>query len=254
VLGVYDGSGQPIAQSAIGNRFLWQGKEYSWKTGLYYNRARWYDPVTGRFISKDPAGITFGLNEYTYCGNNPVNFRDSSGLCEDDGYWSNFGNILARDWAWNASDGARGLLMSPWNLLKGMYGGVQGIGSYGGYLWEDPSGTWDATVNSVRNMPTTVPLALNQWATDPYAVGSTTGEIGLGWGVGKIYSEGLEFTFGKNLRIAPLGNRTGNPLGEPLHYHRRGVAPSGETIPGQGIGRHRPWETKSTDKSFWDRF
>ena len=33
-----------------------------------------------------------------------------------------------------------------------------------------------------------------------------------------------------------------------IHYHRRGTAP------GQGIGRHRPWQKKATDKSFWDRF
>lgn len=57
------------------------------------------------------------------------------------------------------------------------------------------------------------------------------------------------------MRFAPFGNRTGNSLGRLPHYHRRTVDPvSGETIPGQGIGRHRPWETKSTDKSFWDRW
>ena len=28
-------------------RILWQGWEYSWKTGLYYFRARWYDPIVG---------------------------------------------------------------------------------------------------------------------------------------------------------------------------------------------------------------
>jgi hypothetical protein len=43
VLGVYDGSGRPVAdrKSAIGNRFPWQGREYSWATGFYYFRARW---------------------------------------------------------------------------------------------------------------------------------------------------------------------------------------------------------------------
>jgi hypothetical protein len=41
---------------------------------------RWYDPVTGRFISKDPIGISGGLNEYVFCGNNPVNFVDPFGL------------------------------------------------------------------------------------------------------------------------------------------------------------------------------
>lgn len=41
---------------------------------------RWYDPVTGRWLSKDPAGISFGLNQYEACANNPVNFTDPFGL------------------------------------------------------------------------------------------------------------------------------------------------------------------------------
>ena len=83
VLGVYDGQGTPLTQSAIGNRFLWQGREYSWATGLYYFRARWYDPVTGRWLSNDPIGISGGLNQYVFCGNNPVNFRDPLGRCRE---------------------------------------------------------------------------------------------------------------------------------------------------------------------------
>jgi RHS repeat-associated protein len=83
VLGVYNGNGVPLAESAVGNRLLWQGREYSWKTGLYYFRARWYAPVTGRWLSNDPIGISGGLNQYVFCGNNPVNFRDPWGLCED---------------------------------------------------------------------------------------------------------------------------------------------------------------------------
>ena len=66
---------------------------------------------------------------------------------------------------------------------------------------------------------------------------------------------GIEFTFSRNLRIAPFGNRTGHALGELPHYHRRVIdAVTGQTKPGQGIKRHRPWETKSPDGSFWDRF
>ena len=80
VLGVYDSSNQQITESSIGNRYLWQGREYSWKTGLYYFRARWYDPVTGRWLSNDPIGISGGLNQYVFCRNNPVNVRDPSGL------------------------------------------------------------------------------------------------------------------------------------------------------------------------------
>lgn len=69
------------------------------------------------------------------------------------------------------------------------------------------------------------------------------------------YKSGIELTFGRNFRLAPFGNRTGHELGELPHYHRRGIdSLTGETIPGQGIGRHRPWEIKSTDDSFLDRF
>jgi len=72
---------------------------------------------------------------------------------------------------------------------------------------------------------------------------------------GSWFNSGREIVFSKNFRLAPFGNRTGNTLGELPHYHRRGIDPvTGNTRPGQGIGRHRPWETKSTDKSFWDRF
>ena len=80
VLGVYDSDGPPLAESAIGNRYLFQGREYSWRTGLYYFRARWYDPVTGRFLSKDPIGIAGGLNQYVACENNPVSYTDPYGL------------------------------------------------------------------------------------------------------------------------------------------------------------------------------
>jgi RHS repeat-associated protein len=83
-LGVYDADGTPLSESAIGNRVLWQGREYSWETGLYYFRARWYDPITGRWLSKDPIGIAGGLNQYVFCGNNPVNFRDPWGLLDLD--------------------------------------------------------------------------------------------------------------------------------------------------------------------------
>jgi uncharacterized protein RhaS with RHS repeats len=44
---------------------------------------RWYDPITGRWLSNDPIGISGGLNQYVFCSNNPVNFRDTFGLCTE---------------------------------------------------------------------------------------------------------------------------------------------------------------------------
>ncbi|MBP5761172.1 MAG: RHS repeat-associated core domain-containing protein [Verrucomicrobia bacterium] len=69
-----------ITESACGNRFLFQGREYDYDTALYYFRNRWYEPETGRWLSPDPIGISGGLNLYTFCGNDPVNFIDPDGL------------------------------------------------------------------------------------------------------------------------------------------------------------------------------
>jgi RHS repeat-associated protein len=79
VLGVYDGSDQSLPSSGIGNRYLFQGREYSFETGLYNFRARYYDPQTGRWLSNDPIGISGGLNQYVFCANNPVMFGDPEG-------------------------------------------------------------------------------------------------------------------------------------------------------------------------------
>ena len=77
---VFNAEGAEIERSAIGNRYAFQGREIDWETGLYYFRARWYDPETGRWLSKDPLGIAGGLNLYEAFGNNAVNFIDPMGL------------------------------------------------------------------------------------------------------------------------------------------------------------------------------
>jgi RHS repeat-associated protein len=49
--------------------------------GLYFYRARYYSPLTGRFINQDPLGFSgSGPNLYAYAGNSPTNFTDPSGL------------------------------------------------------------------------------------------------------------------------------------------------------------------------------
>jgi len=65
------------------NPFRYCGEYFDAETGTIYLRARYYNPTTGRFISRDSfAGRKsdpLSLNRYTYCHNNPVVYVDPSG-------------------------------------------------------------------------------------------------------------------------------------------------------------------------------
>ncbi|MEX0744027.1 MAG: RHS repeat-associated core domain-containing protein [Phycisphaeraceae bacterium] len=62
-----------------GNPLQYTGREND-GTGLYYYRARYYDPVLKRFVSEDPIGLRGGINVASYVGGNPVSFADPEGL------------------------------------------------------------------------------------------------------------------------------------------------------------------------------
>ena len=59
--------------------FKYTGQKYDSQSGLYYYKARWYDPETGRFLQPDPIGYGDGMNMYAYVSGDPVNFSDLSG-------------------------------------------------------------------------------------------------------------------------------------------------------------------------------
>jgi RHS repeat-associated protein len=59
---------------------MFTGREYDKETGLYYYRARYYNPQIGRFLQTDPVGYDAGMNWYAYCGNSPIGLTDPSGL------------------------------------------------------------------------------------------------------------------------------------------------------------------------------
>ncbi|MBK9307386.1 MAG: RHS repeat-associated core domain-containing protein [Nitrospira sp.] len=66
--------------AASTNSYKYTGREDD-GTGLYYYRARYYQPQFQRFIAEDPIGFLGGdVNLYGYVGNNPVLLRDPMGL------------------------------------------------------------------------------------------------------------------------------------------------------------------------------
>src|ERR1035441_6225253 len=53
----YDSFGMPKPSANFYNSYLYSGREWDRETGLYFYRARYYDPMDGRFITKDPIGF-----------------------------------------------------------------------------------------------------------------------------------------------------------------------------------------------------
>ena len=75
----YDAFGIPLdTTEQLNNRIRYTGQQYDDVTGQYYLRARYYNPVAGRFMQEDVYQGD-GLNLYAYCGNNPVVYDDPSG-------------------------------------------------------------------------------------------------------------------------------------------------------------------------------
>ena len=80
----YDAFGNPLtSQGTTINPYRYTGQQFDSLTGLYDLRARYYDPASGRFTSRDTASIDFSnpveLNRYSYVQDNPINLDDPSG-------------------------------------------------------------------------------------------------------------------------------------------------------------------------------
>jgi RHS repeat-associated protein len=76
----WDAAGNKISKSSIGNNILFHGREYDAELNLYYFRARYYDPIMGKFLQTDPMGYQDSLNLYQGFNMNPYNFADPWGL------------------------------------------------------------------------------------------------------------------------------------------------------------------------------
>jgi len=102
-----------VLNAEFGNVYTYTGREWDRELGLYYYRARYYDPMEGRFISKDPIGIGGNFynqiynisffqyvgavsNPFAYTDNSPINWIDPSGLFKWHGNWGGPGHTAGK--------------------------------------------------------------------------------------------------------------------------------------------------------------
>ena len=79
----YSVFGEPAVEDANHtNPYMFAGRRYDIEIGLYYNRARYYNPYTDKLLQAEPIGYGDGMNMYAYCGNNSLNLEElGEGRC-----------------------------------------------------------------------------------------------------------------------------------------------------------------------------
>ena len=208
VLAVYDGCGNRHLTTQVNNTILWKGGEYEWSTGFYLFRARWYDPVAGRWLSKDPIGLTGGVNLYEYCGGDPVNVMDYSGCVTVDliGGLMPMHSAAARtsyiggsidatiEYA-NSVSGLRGfesaMAYTYLGTLTSTYSAAAVLPlAKDAFLYEIGQKTLPDSIYALaKNM---TPVERGRWLIDTYGLGRAILPQGRGWvlGVGKTFTTG----------------------------------------------------------------
>jgi len=193
---IVDGQGNPLSQSAFGNRYLFTGREYDVESGFYHYRARTYHPGIGRFLQRDPLGYFDGPNPYTYVGSvgkplpyfkpvnetNPYLYTGNNPITRIDplGLWYIDVNV---GFGWWGIGGTGGILIGPQGIYS--YGGggvaVPGVGFSITWSPQNPSPGWNvgAQVNAI---------AAGQYGYSFGKKGCGKGEqfweIGVGAGIG----------------------------------------------------------------------
>jgi len=128
-------------------RYRFQGRERSAATGLANFRMRWYDAETGRWLSKDPIGLSGGLNLYAFCGGDPVNHNDPQGLLSPWVVVPIVGGVVG-GLIGGYVDGVEGCVKGT---ISGAVGGALGLGAGGGIWGSVVAGATSEGLNGLMN-------------------------------------------------------------------------------------------------------
>ncbi|MBI5155092.1 RHS repeat-associated core domain-containing protein, partial [Candidatus Poribacteria bacterium] len=110
--------GDSVPDSAVGNRFLFIGREWDPGLDMYHFRYRTYSPRASRLMQGDPIGLRGGWNWYAYVGGNPVMAVDPMGLAWYDYLSANESREFWMDYA--AEGMARGGLVGWSDAVSGI--------------------------------------------------------------------------------------------------------------------------------------
>jgi RHS repeat-associated protein len=151
----YDAFGNSFTkQGTTPNNYLYRGEQYDSDLGLYYLRARYYNPATGRFMSRDPEdGVAHdpaSLHKYLYANGDPVNRIDPKGRSTIGEFlgvvWNSFrvyfvekrglcwalGFLAAYEWSLSGHVGNDPVLVALLNDIAAWSGFLGGyVGQYG---------------------------------------------------------------------------------------------------------------------------
>ena len=262
----------------LGFRFTYVGEfDVQWDDqlglGLAYMHARHYSPSLGRFVQPDPDRSEANL--YAYAANNPVTEMDPDGTCfivcqlvigaaiDTFVYLATTRNASIGGLAAAVAGGAVESAVNPFakfnkvaKLAKAaskLLGKVpKAVRTAKRVASRGNTGTrrmFDGSRASQRGQ-VRVPNIRRATNAAKARVGSMRARLK------QVEWRGGEIRIGDNFRIKPLPSR-GRSWPERLpHYHRRVPNPAtpGESYPGQGIGRHRPWQKSRADRHWRDRF
>jgi RHS repeat-associated protein len=127
----YDAFGNSFTKvGTTPNNYLYRGEQFDSDLGLYYLRARYYNPATGRFMSRDPEdgkpNDPTSLHRYLYAGGDPADFIDPTGRDEEAEYTMFTARTLEETLNFaGALTCAFSVHWYVWDLLKG------------GFAWDD---------------------------------------------------------------------------------------------------------------------
>ncbi|HSX44454.1 MAG TPA: RHS repeat-associated core domain-containing protein [Candidatus Saccharimonadales bacterium] len=203
----YDPYGNVVSGS--GSNYSFQEQQQNSQNNLYYLRARYYDPTTGSFTSRDPQSgnlaDTQTQNGYSYANDNPINMTDPSGQNAFSDFFSGIGQSISN--FFNSS----GSLCTPRTT-------VPGLGSL-------RAGSSAAQARAV---------AENMGINIPSNYVATRADNNSGWVFRPPGSSG-------NANIIRVGEPDGaNPTGYIRVYNSNGQPVTSEGLPGPNADTHLP--------------